>query len=284
MSAASKPRTALVLCGGGSRGAAEVGFYRALREAGVQVDMIVGTSVGAVNGAFIASGLEPDAIKNLWLNFHKWRPFRFNWRALWQWHNAAALFDPSGFRNFLKDTLAVSRFEDLEIPLTVVATNLQKAESVCLEEGDLMFAIMASIALPLYFPPLPFGRHQLVDGGVTNNVPLDVAVRKGATRVYAMLCGCQDEMDRPVSGFLNIQSRAFNIATRQKLYWDLEHLKDKAEIIVLEPCLSSAKYVLDFSRTELIIEEAYQFTKSALSRRANQGAAPAGSPSQELKT
>jgi len=284
MSAASKPRTALVLCGGGSRGAAEVGFYRALREAGVRVDMIVGTSVGAVNGAFIASGLEPEALKKLWLDFHKWRPFRFNWRVLLEWWNVPALFDPSGFRKFLEDALAVRRFEDLQIPLTVVATNLQKAESVCLEEGDLLFAIMASIALPLYFPPLPFGRHQLVDGGVTNNVPLDVAVRKGATRVYAMLCGCQEELDRPVPGFLNIQSRAFNIATRQKLHWDIEHLKDKAELIILEPCLSSARYALDFSRTGQIIEEAYRFAKSALERGAGRTSAPLGEAAGEAKT
>ncbi|MBI4249931.1 MAG: patatin-like phospholipase family protein, partial [Elusimicrobia bacterium] len=133
-----------------------------------------------------------------------------------------------------------------------------------LEQGDLIFAVMASISLPLYFPPLFLDGEQIVDGGVTNNIPLDVAVRKGATKVYAMLCGCQEEMRRPVNGFFNLQSRAFNIATQQKYYWDMEQLKDKAELIVLAPCLTFAGGVLDFSQSEKIMEEAYQYARSVL--------------------
>lgn len=257
-------KTSLVLCGGGSRGAAEIGFYQALCELKIKVDLIVGTSVGAINGAFIAAGLESHKLRRLWLDFHKWRPFCFNWEVLWKWHRAPALFNPSGFRKFLEDRLPVKRFENLKIPLTVVATDLQKAESIYLEEGDLIFALMASIAMPFYFPPLFLNSHQIVDGGVTNDFPIDVAVKKGATKVYSMLCGCREELERPVIGFLDIQSRAFQISTRQKLYWDVEHLKDKAEIIILEPCLSPIRGVLDFSQTERIIEEAYLCAKSSL--------------------
>ncbi|MBI4377065.1 MAG: patatin-like phospholipase family protein, partial [Elusimicrobia bacterium] len=213
---------------------------------------------------FIAAGLGHEDLRRFWLEFRKWKPFRFNWEVLWKWRQAQSLFDPSGFRRFLADSLPAKSFEDLKTPLTVVATNLQKAESIHLEQGDLIFAVMASISLPLYFPPLFLDGEQIVDGGVTNNVPLDVAVAKGATRVYAMPCGCQEEMRRPVSGFLNLESRAFQIATRQKYYWDMEHLKDKAELIVLSPCLTFAKNVLDFSQSERIMEEAYQYAISAL--------------------
>lgn len=263
-------KTALVLCGGGSRGAASVGLYRAMCELGIKVDLIVGTSVGAVNGAFIAAGLGHEDLRRLWLDFRKWKPFRFNWEVLWKWRQAQSLFDPSGFKKFLEDSLPVKNFENLKVPLTIVATNLQKAESVYLEEGDLLFAVMASISLPLYFPPISINGHQIVDGGVTNNIPLDVAVKKGATRVYAMLCGCQEEMRRPVNGFLNLQSRAFHIATQQKYYWDMEHLKDKADLIVLAPCLTFAKNVLDFSQSERIMEEAYQYARSTLPSQIEQ--------------
>lgn len=276
-------KTALVLCGGGSRGAAEVGFYKALHELGIRPDFIVGTSVGAVNGAHIAAGLEPEALRRLWLDFHKWRPFRFNWEVLWKGLGAASLLDPSGFKRFLEDTLGAKRFEDLNIPLTIVATDLQKAEPVYFDEGPLVFAVMASIALPLYFPPLLLGGRQLVDGGVTNNVPLDVAVKKGATRIYSMLCGCREELDRPVTGFLNLQSRAFQIATRQKLQWDIEHLKDKADIVVLEPCLSSAKNVLDFSRTAYIMEEAYRHAKAVLPSKLGAWRSPKTAAPREMK-
>lgn len=263
MSVDDSPRTALVLCGGGSRGAAEIGLYQALYEVGVRVDLVVGTSIGAVNGAFIASGASPEEMKRLWLDFPRWRPFRWNRELLWKGLAARSLLDPSGFKRFLEHTLPVPRFEDLRIPLTIVATDLQEGESVHLEQGDLVFAIMASTALPLFFPPLILNGHQIVDGGVTNNVPLDVALRKGARRIFAMLCRCKDELERPVSGLLNIESRAFHIATEQKLSWDLERLEGQAEIVVLEPCLASAKSVLDFRYTEEILEEGYRHARSA---------------------
>lgn len=277
-------KTALVLCGGGSRGAAEVGFYKALHELGIKVDLIVGTSVGAVNGAHIAAGIEPEALRRLWLDFHRWRPFRFNWEVVWKGLEASSILDPRGFKRFLEDTLAAKRFDELAIPLTIVATDLQKAEPVCLDEGPLVFAVMASIALPLYFPPLPLGGRQLVDGGVTNNVPLDVAVKRGATRILSMICGCREELDRPVAGLLNLESRAFQIATRQKLHWDLEHLKDKADIVVLEPCLSSAKNVLDFSRTDYIIEEAYRYAKAVLPSKLDAGHPPRTAAPPDVKS
>lgn len=260
------PRTALVLCGGGSRGAAEIGLYQALCELGVRVDLVVGTSIGAVNGAFIAAGASPDEMKRLWLDFPRRRPFRWNRELLWKGLAARSLLDPSGFKRFLEHALPVRRFEDLRIPLTIVATDLQEGESLHLEQGDLVVAIMTSTALPLYFPPVLLDGRQVVDGGVTNNVPLDVALRKGARRIFAMLCRCKAELERPVSGLLNIETRAFQIATQQRLRWDLERLGGQAEIVVLEPCLASARNVLDFRYTEEILEEGYRHARSALER------------------
>lgn len=265
------PKTALVLCGGGSRGAAEAGYYQALREAGVSIDFIVGTSVGAVNGAYIAAGCAPEEIRRLWIDLLKWKPFRFNWKVLWQLHRAESLLDPSGFKRMLEQTLPARRFEDLKVPLTVVAADLQRAEPVYLEKGDLVQALMASTALPFYLPPINLDGHQIVDGGVLNNFPLDVAVEKGAGRLFVMLCNCQDDMRKPARGFLDSQSRACDISNRQKLAWDLRNLKDKAEIILLAPCLINAGNIMDFSRTERILDEAYLYAKTALNSRPGGG-------------
>lgn len=260
-------KTALVLCGGGSRGVAEVGFYKAIVELGIPVDFILGASVGAVNGAFIAGGLKPEDLMRLWLGFEKWKPFRFNWKILWRFLKVEGLLDPSGFRRFLEDTLPFTRFEDLKIPLTVVATNLTKAEPIYFEKkGDLITPIMASIALPLYFPSVPWNGFQLVDGGITNNAPIDAAVQRGATRILSFVCDCEAELLEPAKTFLQIYSRAFHVSIKQKLYHDMKFYKDKVELIVLAPCLLAARGVLDFSQTEKVMEQAYAVALSELSR------------------
>jgi hypothetical protein len=90
-----------------------------------------------------------------------------------------------------------------------------------------------------------------------------------------MLCRCKDELERPVSGLLNIESRAFQIATQQRLSWDLERLEGQAEMVVLEPCLASAKTILDFRYTEEILEEGYRHARSALERNVGASRASA---------
>lgn len=92
-------KTALVLCGGGGRGAAEIGFYRALVELGIEIDFIVGTSVGAINGAFIGAGVPLEDLRRLWLEFPNWKPFRFNWSLLWRLHLEDGLLDPADAEN-----------------------------------------------------------------------------------------------------------------------------------------------------------------------------------------
>lgn len=181
-------KTALVLSGGGSRGAAEAGFYRALVELGVKIDFVVGTSVGAINGAFIASGMSPEWLRRLWREFAASRPFGFNWDLLRAPWNANSLLTTDGLRRFLMEALPHKDFESLPVPLTVVATGLQRGGPLYMEgRGDLVNALMASTALPLYFPPVWVDGQQCVDGGVTDNSPLAAAVARGARRVYCFL-------------------------------------------------------------------------------------------------
>lgn len=267
-------KIAIVFCGGGSRGAAEIGFYCALQEAGIQPDLIVGTSVGAVVGAYVASGLESNRIRQLWIEWSRQKRFRFNWKILWKLRRAEGLLRTDGLCAFLEDTLPVKRFEDLKIPLTIIATDLRGGDSVLFEKGDLIPAILASTAVPLYFPPVRIGQRQLVDGGITNNVALDVAFKKGAKKIYAMLCTCQDELRLPALGLFEILSRAFHIATRQKLRMDLERLRGKIEIILFEHCFKSSPGLLEFSRSIELMDEAYLFVHHALNERMVQQKTP----------
>lgn len=265
MAIESEHQTALVLCGGGAQGAAEIGFYQAMVEHGIKPDFIIGTSIGAVNGAFIASGLEIEELKELWNGISTQKLYRFNPELLWKGGNASSLFKPTGIKQFLKKNLPVDTFEELEIPLKVVATDLQKAGSVYLDEGPLLPALMASSAIPVYFPPQNMNGRQLIDGGITNNIPIDKAYEMGAETIYCMLSECRHQFSNSVKGLYNMVIRTAQVNQHQKLRNDIREIAENSELYLLDLCINTKlTSVLDFSKTEMIIEEAYQFSKRAL--------------------
>jgi NTE family protein len=262
---AESKKTALVLCGGGAQGAAEIGFYQAMVELGVRPDCIIGTSVGALNGAFIACGMDISRMKEIWADISGRKLYRLNPELLWKWGNASSLFKPTGLKRFLKKQLPIDTFEELEIPLTVVATDLQEARSVYLEEGPLLPALLASSAIPVYFPPQLMNGDQLVDGGITNNIPIDKAYEKGADTIYCMLSECRHQFSHSVNGLFNMIIRTAQVSQHQKLRNDIRRIADDTELYLLDLCITTRlTSVLDFSKTEMIIEEAYRFSKRAL--------------------
>lgn len=139
-------KVALVLCGGGSRGAVEIGFYRALVEMGITVDFIVGSSIGALNGAFIAAGVSVNEMYELWRNVRFRDIFGLNWRSLLKLRRVESVYDNKKLRRFLERHLPAKRFEDLRMPLTILATDVETGESVRLEHRDLIEAVLASVA------------------------------------------------------------------------------------------------------------------------------------------
>ncbi len=145
--------TALVLCGGGSRGAVEVGLYRALVELEIPIDFVVGTSVGAINGAAIAAGVPPDALAGLWKDLRRRDLFRLNRELFWKLLWADSLYDHRPLRRFLERFLPAKRFEELRVPLIVTGTDFGTGQPVYWREGNLLDAILASVAMPGLFRP-----------------------------------------------------------------------------------------------------------------------------------
>jgi NTE family protein len=265
MSKIPKDNIALVLCGGGAQGAAEIGFYQAMVELGIKPDFIVGASVGALNGAFIACGMDISRMKEIWMELSGYKLYRFNPELFWKWGNAPSLFKPTGLKRFLEKRLPVDTFEELEIPLTVVATDLQTARSVYLEKGLLLPALMASSALPVYFPPKRINEHQLVDGGITNNIPVDNAYEQGADSIYCILTDCRHRLSHTVGGLFNMIIRTAQVKQYQKLRTDVQKIAQNTNLYLLDLCINThLTSMLDFSKTEVIIEEAYRFSKRAL--------------------
>lgn len=157
-----------VLSGGGARGAAHVGVLRAFRSAGILPEAISGCSAGALVGALIADGRLPEEVLAL-IEQEVKRPLLMRRRAL-----------ASGrIEAFLERTLRHRRFEELAIPLYVSATNLEQGGQRVFSQGDLIPALMASCAIPLLFPPVQVEGTYCVDGGLSNNLPVEpFAARK----------------------------------------------------------------------------------------------------------
>ncbi len=168
---AALPRPlAFVLGGGASFGAAQVGTVRALEEAGVHPDLVVGTSVGALNGAVLASnpGAAGQALEDAWLPMRRrdvfpGNPFGLVWRL---GHTGTHAMESEGLQALLARVVRASTFEDLVLPLAVVAVDLGAGCEVVLDEGPLVPALLASAAIPGVFEPVRTGGRHLVDGGV----------------------------------------------------------------------------------------------------------------------
>lgn len=201
--------TAFVLSGGASLGAVQVGMLRGLADAGITPDLIVGTSVGALNGGWIAS--RPDdakleALAGLWRSLSRddvfpTRPFLGLRGFLGRGPN---LVPNSGLRRLLTEHLEFSRLEGAPIPLHVVATDVLSGHDIVLSSGDAVEAILASAAIPAVFPPVKINGRYLIDGGVVNNTPLSHAIALGADRVWVLPTGYSCALPEPPRGALGM--------------------------------------------------------------------------------
>lgn len=179
--ALDRPRVGLALGGGGVRGLAHLGVLRFLEEQSIPVDVITGTSMGGLIAGIYASGVPLDRIITFATNLRLLdlaSPDR-SWRGF---------FDHRKMSDLLVEILGTDdiTFEDLGIPIAVVAADLLTGELVVLDSGPLIPALMATSALPLFFAPVRHQDRWLIDGGVLNNLPFDIARHMGANRVLAV--------------------------------------------------------------------------------------------------
>ncbi|MEJ2287077.1 MAG: patatin-like phospholipase family protein [Deinococcales bacterium] len=175
-SPADHGRVGLVLSGGGARGFAHIGVLRVLERAGAQFDVIAGTSMGAILGAFYASGRRADDLFQL--------ADTTSWRDVVDLSLQTGLFKGDRLQAFLADHLPAT-FEELEVPLAVTTTDIETGEGVVHMEGDLIRAVRASSSFPGAFEPIQLAGRTLADGGIVNNLPVSAATLLGATRCIA---------------------------------------------------------------------------------------------------
>jgi NTE family protein len=194
---------AFVLSGGASLGAIQAGMVKALYERGVAPDLIVGASVGALNGAFIASrpatAATADELADVWLGLERSEVFPLNpVMGFVGFFGRRNYLVPDGpLRRVVRRNLSLERLEDARVPLHVIATDVMTGTEVRLSHGDALEAVMASAAIPGVFPPVEWGDRELIDGGVANNAPITHALELGAEEVYVLSTGYACALDEP---------------------------------------------------------------------------------------
>ena len=263
--------TAFVLSGGGSLGSVQVGMLLGLAEAGIKPDLIVGTSVGALNGAWIAGRSDHDgalALADLWrtLSRRKVFPTSPSMGLLGVLGRRPHLVSDIGIRTILKQHLRFGRLQDAPTPLHVVATDVLSGQDVLLSSGDAVDAIVASAAIPAVLPPVRIGGRDLVDGGVVNNTPLSHAVALGATEVWVLPTGYSCAMPQSPTGALAMAMHAFTLAINRRLATDVERFEGLVELHVVPPLCPLVGSPYDFSRTADHIERAIRGTDAWLAQ------------------
>ena len=261
-----KNLTAFVLAGGGSLGAVQVGMLAALARRGVVPDLIVGASVGAINAAYYAA--EPDErgverLKRIWLELRRTDVFPFSPIAsmLGFFGKTDHLITPGPLRSLIESELPYERLEDAPLPCYVVATDALEGTEVVLSSGPAAAALLASAAIPAVFPPVLLDGRFLLDGGVSNNTPISIAVEMGATRVIVLPTGISCSLQAPPSSAMALALHALNLLIMRQLANDIERFASVADVITVPPLCPLSTTSYDFSQSAELIQRAEAATR-----------------------
>jgi NTE family protein len=261
-----KDRTAFVLSGGGPYGALQVGMLKALIESGVKPDLVVGTSAGAMNAAFVA--IDPSLrgisrLESIWSSISDDDLFpgsrnKRTWARLMMRGNR--IFDNSGLRDLIERNLGADiRFEDTQLPLSIVAAELITGAETVFTSGRLVEPLLASAAMPSIWPPVEIDGQSYIDGGVVNSVPVGPALAAGASRLYVINCSARRQERRPLVRPMDHLLHAFMISRTQRYELEREDIAAKAELIDIPiPTLDFTVPFTSMSFTPQLIELGYE--------------------------
>ena len=289
-----QPKIGLVLSGGAARGLAHVGVLKALEEQGIRVDAIAGTSMGAVIGGLYASGYKIDELEKLALGID-WQealsddpprediPFRrkqddrdFLVKQKLSFRDDGSLGLPLGviqgqnlsllLESLLAHSSDIRDFDKLPIPFRAVATDIVNGDKVVFRKGHLPQVIRASMSIPAVFAPVEINGQLLVDGGMVDNIPVDVAREMGVDRVIVVDIGTPLRPRKQLTTVFDILNQSTTLMTRSNSEVQLASLTP--DDILIQPALSSIG-ATDFGRSQDIISAGYRATQALAPRLAD---------------
>ncbi|MGI9603646.1 MAG: patatin-like phospholipase family protein [Acidimicrobiales bacterium] len=257
---------AFVLSGGASLGSVQVGMLRALHDHDVTPDLIVGTSVGAVNGSWLAGGGDVEGLATVWRSLERSDLFPIRpLTGLRGFLGQTNHFVPnSGLRRLLRRHLRFERIEDSSIPFHVVAADAIAGTEVILSEGPALESVMASAALPAVFEPVSINGRPLIDGGVVNNTPITTAIELGATEVWVLSTGYSCALDAPPDSAFAMAMHAVALLVQQRLVLETSERDYPVPVHLIPPPCPITVTPIDFSQTDELIEEATAGTRQWL--------------------
>ncbi|MGW1713476.1 patatin-like phospholipase family protein [Streptomyces sp. NPDC002156] len=251
------PRPVAVVVGaGGVLGAAHVGVGYALEQRGFVPDMIIGTSVGALNGAIAATHPERAApwLDHVWTQLRRREVYPLGYLS-----SRASLFTDRGLRRLIARAGLPSRIEQLAVPFTAVAMDLVTGTPVLLDHGDLESALLASAAIPGVLPPVERGGRTLVDGGVVAYVPVLAAQQAGAASIVVVATGPESSPLQPIDPRRRagaIAARAGLLLLRHQIERDLHEVAKDLPTVVLPTGIEAWPAPWDFRHSQRLINTA----------------------------
>ncbi len=273
--------TAFVLSGGGNLGAIQVGMLRALVERDIQPDLVVGCSVGAINGAAFAA--EPGVrgvhrLERIWTRIADGDPDIMPNRGLLPMavqmaRKGSSIHTQDALEQLLHDELMATSFEELALPFACVAANIDTAGEEWFDAGELVPRLLASAALPGVYPPVDLDGNRYFDGGVVNEVPLRRAVELGATTIYLLHVGHLDDrtMERASRPF-DVLAHAYWSLRANRLDDELEQLPEHITLVDLDAGPVPKLRFDDFSQGRELIDAAYHSVSQQLDNRDDEPA------------
>jgi NTE family protein len=259
--------TAFVLSGGGSLGAVQVGMLQALAARKVEPDLLIGTSVGALNAGYVAGmGTEPAALDDLATIWSRLRrsdvfPLHPGRLAAAAVGRAPSLCGNGPLRRLIARHIAFERLEHAGIPLHVVTTDVRSGREIVLSTGDAVDAILASAAIPAVLPSVRIDDRDLIDGGVADNAAVSQAVALGADVVYVLPTGYACALEAAPSSPLSSALHALTLLIEQRLIIEVAHYGEHSDIRVLPPLCPMTISSSDFRHGAVLVERARTATE-----------------------
>lgn len=267
----SQPRTILVFGGGGMKGIAHIGVWKAIEEAGIRPDAIMGTSIGALIGAAVAGGFGWRELAEVARNLTKDDIVAINRRAIFFGGvREDAVFEGDHFHEYIEKMLPVKSFSELVHPLRINSVSLVTGKEVWFGDGvrddiPLADAVYASCALPIYFPPMKIDGDYMVDGGVIDVFPIHKAADWGAERIIGVDVG--SVLLPPDPGFFDrgmiaIHDRVLNLNLQEQRSRCLDGWAGPPLVYIRPEVGHLGGW--DFERTQFFLEEGYRAARDAL--------------------